>query len=258
MRRLYVLGTKSFFRLLVFTCLSLMQLSTLAQAEVRHEPSEIKLVSFIDPPYVFDATNNQAGLVEVIIKTLFSRAKINYKLQLMPKKRAIINARHSENTCVFPIERNQEREAFFSWMSPIVVSTTGLFQVEERPHKNKIITLIDAHTHRIGSHLGSATGEYLSSIGFNVDTVPKNSANIFKLNAGRIDLWESDILTAEYISKTNGIRIAPSEINFFTQLKALACNLTIPNTVIKTIRKELYEMYHDGTVDTIYRNFKAK
>jgi polar amino acid transport system substrate-binding protein len=234
---------------LVFISLSPEALST----EKRHE---VNLVSFVNPPYMFDNNSNEAGLVNEIIKQLFERAKVSYTLQLMPKKRAIIYTEKTANTCVLPIERNQEREAQFVWISPILVSMTGLFGLPEQAMNQDIITLIDAKESRIGSHLGSASGIYLEGLGFEVDTVALNSANIHKLKAGRIDYWESDKLTAQYISQQSGIGISKSQLDFFTQLYAIACNLSTDSNSVKAIRETLYEMYHEGAIDRIISDYR--
>ena len=216
----------------------------------------IDLISFVNPPYVFEDNSNHSGMINKLAKELFKRAKISYTLKLMPKKRALIYAEKTDNTCILPIERNQEREVNFIWISPVLVSVTGLFQLSGQASDRSLITLMDALDFRIGSHLGSASGIYLSEMGFKVDAAPQNSANIYKLKANRIDYWESDILTAAYIAQQTNIAISASQLNFFTQLYALACNLSMPPNSIKAIRESLYEMYHDGTIDQITSQYQ--
>ena len=215
----------------------------------------IKLVSFINPPYVFESGSNEPGLLKHIISHLFARSNMHYELVLMPKKRAIIYAEMTDNTCVLPIERSQEREVKFTWISPILISNTGLFSLPGSHSDSPLITLTDAISFRIGSHLGSASGKYLTDMGFKVEAVPKNSSNIYKLKAGRIDLWESDVLTAGYIANQSGIVISKSVLDFFTHLHAIGCNPSIPTAKIERIRNSLKQMYRDGTIDRLNRDF---
>ena len=221
------------------------------------ERAQINFVTFIDPPYIFDPKEtNQKGLVEVIIETLMRQTNIKYNIQIMPAKRAELYAQATENTCVFPIEKSQEREVFFSWVSPIIVSKQGFFT---SPKQSSIFlqVLEDAKPYRIGSYLGSGIGEYLSSFNYRVDFATKNEANIQKLKINRIDLWASDILTAEYISKLSGIEITPSKLDFFTTLRAIGCHLSVPEKTIKLMQKELQAMYRNGLILNIVQNFKA-
>lgn len=215
----------------------------------------INLFSFVNPPYIFEQGTGQTGLMNKIIDQLFKRANVNYTLKLMPKKRALLLTEQTANTCVLPIARNQEREAKFSWISPVLVSIMGLYQLQDKAANKQLITLMDAQDYRIGSHLGSASGIYLEGLAFKVDYVPQNSANIFKLKAGRIDYWESDVLTAQYISKQSKIKISESQLDFFTHLHAIACSLSTPKDSVNAIRESLYEMYHDGTMDQIITKY---
>lgn len=221
-----------------------------------HEPT-INLVSFVNPPYIFENDSEQIGMINKLSEQLFTRAEIKYTLELMPKKRALLYVEKTSNTCVLPIERNQEREVKFIWISPVLISVTGLFQLSERLNGYRLITIMDALDFRVGSHLGSASGTYLRELGFKVDSIPQNSANIYKLRAGRIDYWESDILTAKYISQQANIDISDSQLDFFTQLYAIACNPSMPPNSVKQIRNSLYDMYHDGTIDQITSEYQS-
>tara|TARA_R110001592_G_scaffold7126_7_gene40206 strand:- start:5835 stop:6611 length:777 start_codon:yes stop_codon:yes gene_type:complete len=217
----------------------------------------IDFVTFYDPPYIFNSSEtNKQGLVQIILKHLMANIDIKYSLQMMPPKRAELFAKATPNTCIFPIEKSQEREVYFSWISPILVSKHGLFQIEKH---NPILleALEDARPYRLGSYLGSGIGDYLKSFGFQVDYANQNEANILKLKANRIDLWASDILTAAYISKTENIEISESRLDFFTTLKAIGCHPSIDEKIITEMNKELQWMYQKGQIFSIVQKFKA-
>ena len=221
------------------------------------EQVNINFVTFIDPPYIFGPKEpDKQGLVEVIFENLMLYTGISYSIQIMPAKRAEIYAQTTKNTCVFPIEKSQEREVFFSWVSPIIVSKQGFFTIPDQP-SIFLQTLEDAKPYRIGSYLGSSIGEYLASFNYQVDFATKNEANILKLQAKRIDLWASDILTAAHISKHSGIEITPSKLDFFTTLRAIGCHPSIPEKTIKLMNKKLQAMYRSGHVYNIEKKFKA-
>lgn len=234
----------------------MLSMNTYAQED--KEQININFVTFIDPPYIFDPKEtHKKGLVEVIVDTLMRQTNIKYKIQIMPAKRAELYAKATENTCVFPIEKSQEREVFFSWVSPIIVSKQGFFSSPEQP-SIFLQVLEDAKPYRIGSYLGSGIGEYLASFNYRVDFATKNEANIQKLQVNRIDLWASDILTAEYISQHSGIHITPSKLDFFTTLRAIGCHLSISEKTIKRMHNELQAMYKSGQIFNIIQTFKAE
>ena len=215
----------------------------------------LKLVTFEDPPYVFEHDSHTAvtnrGLASKIVDAILKASSIDYQLELLPPKRAILTASQTSDTCVFPIERNQEREVQFSWIGPLLISRTGLYALEARPIQSRITSLIDAKAYRIGSHLGSAMGEYLKELEFKVDLAALSTANIQKLQFNRIDLWETEELIAAYTSHKSGIKLRPSELDFFTSLRALACHPSVPEPLIDKIREELYKMYRSGEIKEI-------
>jgi polar amino acid transport system substrate-binding protein len=217
----------------------------------------INFVTFYDPPYIFNpAETNKQGLVQIILNSLMNNIGIKYKIVMMPPKRAEIFAKATPNTCILPIEKSQEREVFFSWVSPILVSRHGFFQLEGRP-PILLEALEDARAYRLGSYLGSGMGDYLKSLNFQVDFATQNEANIHKLSALRIDLWASDIMTAGYISRSENIAISESRLDFFTTLKAIGCHPSIDSKIINKMNKELQMMYQKGDIFSIVQQFKA-
>ena len=215
----------------------------------------LEFVTFVEPPYTFDETQtSRKGLVMVILERLMFKAGINYKVTFMPPKRAELYVKSTPNSCVIPIEKSQEREVFFSWVSPVLISQHGLFQLESASPV-KLETLEDARPYRIGSFLGSSIGEYLDSFSYRVDLATKNDANLHKMKAGRIDLWASDVLSAYYLSKQEGIRISRSRLNFFTSLRAIGCHEKLDEKVLSAMRNALQDMYKSSQMKRILQSF---
>lgn len=249
------------FRIVALIFLSLGSISSLCASTSSSSPSKtnqpfLEFVTFIEPPYTFDdELTKRKGLVKMILEQLAAKAGIDYKVTVMPPKRAELYVKATPNSCVIPIEKSQEREVFYSWVSPVVISQTGLFQLETAK-PIKLDSLSDARPHRIGSYLGSSIGEYLSSFSYRVDLATKNNANLHKMEAGRIDLWASDILSAYYLSKEENIRISGSRLNFFTSLRAIGCHEDLDEKVLSAMRDALQDMYKTSQMKRILESFK--
>lgn len=215
------------------------------------EPATLDFVTFHYPPYVVDpVTAEHTGLAQLILQQLMDKAGLNYTLQFMPPKRAELFAQFTPNTCVFPIEKSQEREVFFSWVSPLLISHHGLYRLASQ--KPIILsTLEDARSYRIGSYLGSSIGEYLNSFDYLVDLATRNDANIHKLKANRIDLWASDKIIAKAISKEEGIELSDSQLDFFTTLRAIGCHHDVSKKIIQLMNKTLQQMYKSGQMKAL-------
>lgn len=237
---------------------SLIYGTTLAVPSQKKDRPHLEFVTFIEPPYIFDPSQNkEQGLVSIILAHLMTKAGISYNVTIMPPKRAELFVQFTPDTCVIPIEKSQEREVFFSWVSPILISQNGLFTLASSPRID-LKSLEDARPYRIGSYLGSSIGDYLSSFSYKVDLATQNNANIQKLKADRIDLWASDVLAANYISKSTNIPITESKLNFFTSLRAIGCHEDVDKQVLLAMRTALQEMYKSGQMKTIFQSFLGK
>lgn len=248
-------GTKSSKAALVL--LVLLNIGFGTMTSYAQSPDHIQLATFADPPHIMVDGDKTQGLAVSIVERLFKLVGLTFELQVMPPKRTVIYATQQENACVFPIERNQEREALFSWVGPILVTRTGFYANATDELPTKIETLMDAKQYVIGSHLGSGTGEYLQSLGFKVDFIPQNISNAYKLKAKRIDLWETDQLTAAYASKVAKIELSPSHLDFFTNLRGIGCNPAIPEAIIEKMRSVLHDMYKTGGVERIQHSYMS-
>lgn len=217
----------------------------------------IDLVSFEEPPYVMSDNGGAKGLVVEYVSALMDRAGLRYRLDILPAKRALLFALSHKNACVFPIERSQEREVDFHWISPIQISRHGFFQhPDDVPVSLRVLE--DAKGFRIGSYLGSGIGAYLESLGFEVDYAAANSANIHKLMARRIDLWASDEVSARYIAGNSQFTLAPSPLVFFTTVRAIGCHASMPTEVVEVLNDALQAMHRDGSFMRIKKNFEQR
>ena len=217
--------------------------------------ADLHLVTFEAPPYIFPTSEGEPGLAIRLVEALMQRAGVSYDVTIMPPKRAIAFALSTPNTCVFPVERSQDREVQLAWISPILISRQGFFQNPKKPAFN-LRVLTDVQTFKIGSYLGSGTGEYLSALGFDVDFAVSNNSNILKLMANRIDVWESDILSAPYIAAQAGVVLQPSELVFFTTLRAIGCHLGLAPERLERLNLMLQKMYQDGSFEKIRSDFE--
>ena len=211
----------------------------------------LTLVTFIEKPLIDQQNGVPSGVVVNVVKELFRQANVAYTLRLMPPKRAILMTSETNNYCVFPIERSQEREVKYQWVSPVLISRHGLYSHPDKPIELK--TLEDARPYKLGSYLGSGMGEYLESFGFNVEYAGRNELNARKLLKNRIDLWVSDTESAKFLIKHELLSLNAPELIFFTTVRAMACNLSVDSGVVKRLQKTATKMYRSGDAERIYK-----
>lgn len=210
----------------------------------------LNVVTFIEKPLINQENGKPSGVVVDVVKALFKQAGIEYTLRLMPPKRALFTTAEADGFCVFPVARSQEREALFQWISPILISRHGLFSAPDNPIS--IRSLDDAKPYKLGSYLGSGVGEHLESMGFNVEYAGRNELSARKLVKHRVDLWVSDIKSANYLINQEKLPIGEPEMVFFTTVRAMACNPNVDPAVVKKLQRTVTEMFRSGDAEKIY------
>ena len=202
-------------------------------------------------PYV----QNKEGLVIDIAKVLFERANIKYVIHSSPQKRAIINARQTQNNSVLFIQRSQERESFFKWVGPILVTQTALFSLQE--NNIQVDVFKDVFKYPILVARGSADQEYLKGFGLNTQVANNDYQNARKLKAKRAEFWVADTITASYNAKKAKVDIK-KRLTLITTLRSLAFNVNTSDKVISHLNDILTIMYKDGTIKKILSSYKDK
>lgn len=206
------------------------------------------------PPYAMKQGGKPAGATVEIVSTLFERAGLKYTVKIQPWKRAYESAQKNSNTCVFPVQRSQEREVLFHWISPIVITQTAFYTHEDSTQS--IRSLNDVKDLRIGSYKGSNAADYLTSQGYELALTPKDAPNIQKLNSKRIDVWAADTITSKYLMKQKNINNIKEQLVYFTALRALACGLDTSESDIAKLSGELKKMYTDGSVEAVMNKYR--
>lgn len=199
------------------------------------------------PPYSTQSRGEISGLSVELVGELFTRSDLPYRFELLPWRRAYLKVKQEGRSCFFPFQRSQEREAEFHWISPLFISRIGFYRL--RNSDIRLRTLADAQDYKISSYVGSDAVPYLSASDFNISSIVREEPNIQMLLNGRIDLWAVDTIVADYLLKKNNIDSVMLEFEFFSSLRALACNLSMPEGDINKLTNTLRQMYQDGTID---------
>jgi len=210
------------------------------------EPAPLRLLTFHEPPWVDASVQPARGVTLEVIERLFAEAGIAYSLETLPLKRALQTAMSRPNTCVFPVERSQEREASLRWVGPVVVSRYAFYPAADR--RISLQTLEDARRYRIGSYLGSGLGEYLEQRGFKVTLATKPGQGPSMLARNRFDLWVSDTYSARATAAAAGVPIGEPALVFLTTLRAMGCHPDTPDSSLELLQNTLLRLLRSGAL----------
>lgn len=234
--------------------LSAIGLSLLTSLSVRAETIEV--LTYEESPFAVKVGKTHQGLLVDMLKELFSRTSLDYKLRFIPLKRAIVTTERMPGHCVLPVVRSQEREAHFHWISPVLVSRYGLFSRSNQTIP--LTSLSDAKPYKIGSFLGSGIGEYLTDLGYDVELASVSAQNLRKLKRARIELWAAELVSAQEQMQKQAINFGVPELIFYTSLRAMACNKEMPREYTLALENALKSMYRDGYMSRLYLEYGVK
>lgn len=202
------------------------------------------------PPYVYQDNNILRGFAVDTVSELFKSVDVNYEIKLLPLRRAYLTVKSTPNTCVFPFERNQQRESSFEWVGPLFISHIALYTNSE--FVGDINNLVDIKNMTVGTYIGSGTEEYLIQHGFNVSAVPRDELNLFMLVNDRINVWATDNRFASYILDSKEMQDEiKKHITYFTVLRSIACHSDTSVYMVNKLNQKLILMHQSGRIRQI-------
>ena len=198
------------------------------------------------PPASMQGQDGVTGRETDKIREMMARTRTDYKIDLLPWKRAYVMALNQPQTCVYSTSRTPERERLFKWVGP---TDEAEWQFWGRiDHEFPLKTMEDARKLRIGTYNGDALGDHLRDQGYTVDPVSNNMVNPEKLLLNRIDLWAVAMRTGVVGSNQFlwSDKLAPLLV--FNRVKVyLACNQSVPDDLVARLNAALADMRRDGT-----------
>lgn len=211
--------------------------------------AEIELFAWERPPLVQQTADGQgAGLVPELTRELFRRADISYQLSFLPLQRALLKVQQEPRGCVLLVERRQEREPYYAWIGPLLISRLGLYAKAD--DDLQLDSLEQARGLRILSHQGSGAGDYLQGVGLDVLHSNKESLNLSMLQRSRARLWA----TSTAVVRSLGANPAPREVlPFLTLMEDIACHPQLDPALLQRLQTSLQQMYREGWVQALYQ-----
>lgn len=224
--------------------LSLLGFGTMAKGEYT-------LYTYFNEPYTMKG--GKSGISVEIVEELFKRGNIPYKIKNLPLKRSWVTVKNSKTkACVFPVQRTQEKEYDYEWVSPLLISRSVL--MAKPGAVPPVDVFADAKKFKIGVMMGTSELSYLEDFGFQTDSVKKEAQNLQKLKLGRADLWATDEAVARYYAKQNNFPIE-KVLQFRTVLRGLACSKSTPVSEIDKLNSIIDELYKDNTINNIFDKY---
>lgn len=207
-------------RRLFFNSIAAAALLTAAAAPAA--AAEFLLTTEEYPPYNMTYKGEITGIATDLVKAMFDKAGVAYKIDMLPWNRAINLAQTQKNVCVYSTTETEERKAQFAWVGPLAENNWVLFG---RADAEAPSSLDAVRGKTIGGYSGDALSLYLEKEGFKVETTPRDDLNLPKLVNGRIDYWATGSELGPYLAQQQGAAGAIKPLLTFKKtVLSLACH----------------------------------
>lgn len=244
--------TKKLFALL---SILIATLSTALAGEILVVTEEFAPYNFTDEKVVI------SGMATEIVREVFRRAKLEFRIESQPWARAYRTAQDTPQAAIFSIGRNEERENLFKWVGSIVNRDVYVYKLKSRTDV-KASKLSDLSAYVLGGIRDGARTMYLVSEGLSVDMVTDDIYNIKKLQVNRIDAFPADELALIALAKKSGIDFDSMEklikLDKLSGTLYLAFSLKTPDETVEKCRVALESMKKDGTFNKITARWLRK
>ncbi len=196
------------------------------------------------------------GIATDKVREAMRRANVDYRIDVLPWKRAYHAALTRPDACVYSTTRTQEREALFKWVGPTDIAQWVLLGRADR--KLQLRSLDDARGLRIGTYNGDAREAWLRSRGFTIDSTSNDWSNLPKLMAGRIDLWAASMRSESGVLARLGFEQQVVPLLVFNEIGVyLACNRAVPDDLVNRLNTAFDAIARDGTGRRIERSYEG-
>jgi len=222
---------------------------------------EVRVVSTIWAPFVYEEGPEISGIATEIVRATLKRAGLKTDIRLYPWKRAVQMTKDEPNIMIFPLVRNEEREAQFIWAVPMFNVKVSLHKLKKRTDI-VVNSLEDAKKYKIGVLREGAMHLMLRSNGFedgkHLEPVGLNRQNVQKLFVERIDLDADSALVIAHEAKNLGLAVNETEEVFplFENEVYMAFSKQTPRESVERIKAAFDQLKANGRIQAIINKYK--
>lgn len=233
----------------------LMSAAVLVPAAVALAQDKIIFTTEEYPPYNYMINGVYKGVGYDQVVLIMKDIGVDYTVELMPWARAYAMAQTEAMTCVFTTAHTPERDNQFKWVEPI--GRDRSIMTSKKGSNVHAENIEQARNFRVGTQRDDYTEAFLEKNGFQkIDLAASLELTLKKLESGRIDLIPlSEKFFYDLVEQGH-----PLEARFVLteQTFAIACNTSVPDTLIAKMQASLNTLIADGRQKAIFTQYSMR
>ncbi|URK87309.1 transporter substrate-binding domain-containing protein [Rhizobium sp. RCAM05350] len=212
----------------------------------------LKLLTEEYPPYNFSKNGVISGAAVEQAEVMMKALGTPYTLEILPWARALSLAENQPWTCLFTTGHDDDRDKRFKWVEPILVDR--MVMVHKAGSGVNPANVEEAKRFTVGTQRGDFSASYLQKHDFpKIDFAADMETTVKKLLSGRIDLMMTSEKTFEMM-RDQGATLE-SALVLEGKFYGFACNLGVPDELVKGMQAQLDKLIADGTQDRIFAKY---
>lgn len=216
------------------------------------------------PPLVYTVADDSTprGLSVDLANEAARRAGLRLDMRVLPWTRSYETARHSPNTLIFPLIKNEEREGQFEWIGPVNRVEYIVYRLKSSkvPSVRRLFDVPGSMS--MGFVENDAPSAYLRNrVDFVIDPAPTIATAVAKFISGRNDYLVASSTTLAWELRKTGLTMDAVEAQFVLNDVAadgysyLAAATGTDSFTVTLLRNALDAMLKDGTWERLFRSY---
>ncbi|NEI71431.1 transporter substrate-binding domain-containing protein [Rhizobium lusitanum] len=232
--------------LVIATSLFSLTLFSPARADTVHFTTEEY------PPFNYRDGKTVVGATTEQVQKVMADIGVDYTITVMPWARAYNQALADPMTCVFATAHNEERNALFKWVQPLLIDRSILIK-----HGGSAVTastIDEARKYLVGTWREDYTETILRRNNFpRIDIGSDFKASLKKLMSDRIDLMP---ISEFYFDKLKADGNAVEKVTVLSQQPmGIACQKDFPTDLLNKMQTALNALIANGTQKQIFLKY---